>query len=82
VSRKHKRPPRCTPSVVIHPQGSAADDEPRAIVTVARSRQGVPIDIVKRQMGHFYKADPEYGIGVVTRMGLSASDLPAAQAAE
>jgi catalase len=30
---------------------------------------------------HFYRADPDYGIGVATRMGLSASDLPA-QAAE
>jgi len=31
---------------------------------------------------HFYRADPDYGIGVATRMGLSANDLPTAQAAE
>ncbi|HUI94597.1 MAG TPA: catalase [Xanthobacteraceae bacterium] len=44
--------------------------------------EGVPIEIVKRQIVHFYKADPEYGIGVATRLGLAVSDLPAAVAAE
>jgi hypothetical protein len=29
----------------------------------------------------FYKADPDYGIGVATRLGLSAADLPSASAA-
>ena len=43
---------------------------------------GVPTEIVKRQVAHFYRADPDYGIGIATRMGLSANDLPAAQAAE
>jgi catalase len=43
--------------------------------------QGVPVEIVKRQIVHFYKADPDYGIGVATRLGLSAADLPSASAA-
>ncbi len=59
-----------------------ADQKKRLFNNIAEAMQGVPIDIVKRQIGHFYKADPEYGIGVATRMGLSASNLPAAQAAE
>ena len=42
---------------------------------------GVPIEIVKRQLVHLYRADPDYGIGVATRMGLSVSDLPAVSAA-
>jgi catalase len=44
--------------------------------------EGVPADIRKRQVAHFYCADPNYGIGVATRIGLSASDLPAVRAAE
>jgi catalase len=44
--------------------------------------EGVPLEIVKRQLVHFYKADPEYGIGVAARMGLTVSDLPSAVAAE
>ena len=43
---------------------------------------GVPVEIVKRQIAHFIKADPDYGIGVATRMGMSAKDVGAAQAAE
>ena len=39
--------------------------------------QGVPTAIVRRQVAHFYQADPGYGIDVATRMGLSAVDLPA-----
>ena len=44
--------------------------------------QGVPVDIVKRQVAHFYKADPAYGRGVATRMGLSDKDFNFADAAE
>jgi catalase len=31
--------------------------------------QGVPEDIVKRQVVHFYLADKGYGLGVADRMG-------------
>jgi catalase len=44
--------------------------------------EGVPLEIVKQQLVHFYKADPEYGIGVAARTGLTVSDLPSAVAAE
>jgi catalase len=49
---------------------------------IKAAMDGVPVEIVKRQVAHFYRADPDYGIGVATRMGVAASDLPGAQAAE
>ena len=49
---------------------------------IAAAMQGVPVEIVKRQVAHFYRCDPDYGIGVATRMGLSVTDLPQAVAAE
>jgi len=49
---------------------------------IKAAMEGVPIEIVKRQVAHFYRADPEYGIGVATRLDLAASDIPAPQAAE
>jgi len=49
---------------------------------IKAAMDGVPLDIVKRQIAHFYKVDPEYGIGVATRLGLAVSDLPSALAAE
>lgn len=45
---------------------------------IAEAMSGVPTEIVKRQVAHFYRADPDYGIGVATRLGLSAIDLPVA----
>jgi catalase len=49
---------------------------------IKAAMDGVPLDIVKRQLVHFYRADPDYGIGVAARLGLSVSDLPSAVAAE
>jgi catalase len=54
----------------------------RLMDNIAEAMQGVPVEIVRRQVGHFYRADPDYGIGVATRMGLSAGDVPKAAAAE
>jgi len=48
---------------------------------IRAAMDGVPVEIVKRQVAHFYRADPDYGVGVAKRMGLAASDLPA-EAAE
>ena len=59
-----------------------ADQKKRLMDNIHDAMQGVPIEIVKRQCAHFYMADPEYGLGVATRMGLSAKDLPTAKAAE
>ena len=54
----------------------------RLMDNIAEAMQGVPVEIVRRQVGHFFRCDPDYGIGVATRMGLSVSDLPRAEAAE
>jgi catalase len=51
-------------------------------LNIVAAMEGVPMEIVKRQVQHFYQADSDYGLGVATRMGLSASDLLEYQAAE
>ena len=37
---------------------------------------------MKRQIGHFYKADPEYGLGVAKRMGIPLEEGRSLKAAE
>ncbi len=54
----------------------------RLMDNIAEAMQGVPVEIVKRQVGHFYRCDADYGIGVATRMGLGVTDLPGTLAAE
>jgi catalase len=39
---------------------------------IAAAMQGVPDDIVQRQLGHFAKADPAYAEGVSMALGLKA----------
>ena len=58
------------------------DAQQRLMDNIRDSMVDVPHEIVRRQVVHFYRADPDYGIGVATRMGLAAVDLPWAQAAE
>ena len=60
----------------------SADQKDQLFHNIKAAMDGVPHAIVKRQLVHFYKADPEYGIGVATRLGLEVSDLPSAVAAE
>jgi catalase len=60
----------------------SADQKDQLFHNIKAAMDGVPVEIVKRQVTHFYRADPDYGIGVATRMGLSATDLPHAVAAE
>jgi catalase len=60
----------------------SAGQKEQLFENIRAAMEGVPAEIVKRQVAHFHRADPDYGIGVATRMGLSASDLAAAQAAE
>jgi catalase len=57
------------------------DQKDQLFHNIKAAMDGVPLEIVKRQIVHFYRADPEYGISVATRMGLSAKDLPAVTAA-
>ena len=59
----------------------APDAQARLMDNIAEAMRGVPVKIVKRQIAHFYKADPEYGIGVADRMGLTAADLGGTSAA-
>jgi len=56
------------------------DQREQLFNNIKAAMEGVPLEIVKRQIVHFYRADPDYGIGVATRMGLSVGDLPAVAA--
>jgi len=58
------------------------EQQQRLMDNTTEAMQGVPAEIVKRWVGHCYKADPNYGIGIATRMGLGVEDLPRARAAE
>jgi catalase len=58
------------------------DARNRLMDNIAEAMQGVPVEIVKRQIAHFYKADPDYGAGVASRMGVSITGLTAPIAAE
>jgi catalase len=58
------------------------DQKDQLFDNIKAAMDGVPLEIIKRQLVHFYRADPEYGIGVATRMRLTVSDLPSAVAAE
>jgi catalase len=60
---------------------SAAQKE-RLFDNIKAAMDGVPTEIVKRQVSLFYRADPAYGVGVATRMGLAANDFPNARAAK
>jgi len=46
------------------------DERGRLISNIVASMSSVPPEIQKRQIEHFYKADPEYGIGVAKGLGL------------
>jgi len=46
-----------------------ADEQNRLMDTIADTMQGVPDDIVERQLGHFRQADPAYGDGIANRLG-------------
>jgi catalase len=54
----------------------------RLMDNIVEAMHGVPSDIVECQVGHFYRADPKYGTGIGTRMGLAVNDLPTAVIAE
>ena len=44
------------------------DQQDRLMDNIAVTMAGVPMDIVRQQIGHFSKADPAYGKGVADRM--------------
>lgn len=55
------------------------DQKQQLISNIKAAMDGVPVEIIKRQLVHFYKADPDYGKGVAAAVGI---DLDVAWAAE
>ena len=54
-----------------------AGQRQRLFDNVAAAIQGVPREIVLRQLAHFHKVDPAYGAGVAEALGIEAADAPA-----
>ncbi|MBH0239243.1 catalase [Methylobrevis albus] len=50
----------------------------RLFSNIAGAMQGVPEEIIRRQLVHFYRADPAYGEGVARHVGVSLPQLDAA----
>jgi len=46
------------------------EQKQRLFSNIAAAMQGVPIEIINRQLVHFDKADPEYGAGIRKALGL------------
>jgi catalase len=46
----------------------SAEQKEQLFHNIKAAMDGVPMEIVKRQVTHFYRADPDYSIGVATRM--------------
>lgn len=59
-----------------------ADQKQQLFNNIAAAMQGVPLEIVRRQLAHFHRADPAYAQGVAKALGLSEKEIPTAQAAE
>ncbi len=53
----------------------SAEERQRLAANIASAMRGVPEPIQQRQLGHFYKADPEYGQAVAEALGLPAADV-------
>jgi len=49
----------------------SADQKERLFQNIAEAMNGVPEEIVRRQLGHFAKAGPAYAQGVARALGLS-----------
>ena len=45
------------------------------IDNIVRAMKPVPKSIQLRQISHFYKADPEYGIGVAKGLGITMNEM-------
>ncbi|MDX8379539.1 MAG: catalase [Gallionella sp.] len=52
-----------------------AEQQRQLIENLVGAMTGVPKDIQVRQLQHFYKADPAYGEGVATGLGLDIKDV-------
>ena len=49
----------------------SADQQQQLFRNIAAAMQGVPEEIIRRQLGHFSKADPAYGEGVAKAVGIA-----------
>jgi catalase len=58
------------------------DAQQRLIQNIVGSMQGIPEHIQKLQISHFYKADPQYGLGVAAGLGLEVPEALATQAGD
>jgi catalase len=54
----------------------------RVMDYVADLMHGMPVAAVRRRIGHFYKVDPDYAIGVAVRLRLSLADFDGAVTAK
>tara|TARA_R100000005_G_scaffold96729_1_gene86898 strand:- start:15146 stop:16618 length:1473 start_codon:yes stop_codon:yes gene_type:complete len=51
-----------------------AGEKDRLFANIAAAMQGVPEEIVQRQLGHFHKIDPAYAEGIAKKLGTKVSD--------
>jgi catalase len=56
-----------------------ADQKQQLFHNIKAAMDGVPIEIIKRQLMHFYKADPDYGKGVAAAVGVELDVVWAAE---
>ncbi|MDH5524627.1 MAG: catalase [Desulfobulbaceae bacterium] len=49
----------------------SADQKSQLFNNLAGAMEGVPADIIQRQLGHFHKADPAYAAGVAAALGVA-----------
>lgn len=52
-----------------------SEQQGRLMDNIAAAMKGVPVDIIKRQIAHFYRADAAYGEGVAHRMGVDMAEV-------
>ncbi|MGD9537099.1 MAG: catalase [Alphaproteobacteria bacterium] len=57
----------------------SAKQQAQLMDNIAATMKGVPEEIVRRQIGHFLKADKAYGEGVAKRLGLKLQGAAAAE---
>jgi catalase len=58
------------------------DAQQRLIANIVGSMKGIPERIQRLQISHFYKADPQYGLGVAAGLGLEVPEALATQAGD
>ncbi len=53
------------------------DAQERLCANIGRHMTGVPVEIQMRAICHFFRADPDYGLGVARALGLDISEFAA-----